>query len=165
VAPDGPDCDGRGRQDHAEDAFKEYEPGFIHIDIKYLPQMPDETSRRYLFVAMDRATRWVFMRIYGDIPEASSVDSCVGSSWLRPSGSAISSPTTARNLPTISPPKTKIPAAGTPSTSLSQPYLPTIDWCLRATRKLTTWSSASTATSTNCRRRPSLTAVPTCRSR
>lgn len=36
--------------------------------------MPDETSRRYLFVAMDRATRWVFMRIYGDMPEASSVD-------------------------------------------------------------------------------------------
>jgi len=23
--------------------FKDYEPGFIHIDIKYLPQMPDET--------------------------------------------------------------------------------------------------------------------------
>jgi hypothetical protein len=26
-------------------AFKSYEPGFIHIDVKYLPQMPDETSR------------------------------------------------------------------------------------------------------------------------
>lgn len=38
--------------------FKDYEPGFIHIDIKYLPQMPDETSRRYSFVAIDRATRW-----------------------------------------------------------------------------------------------------------
>ena len=37
--------------------FKEYEPGFVHIDIKHLPQMPDETSRRYLFVAIDRATR------------------------------------------------------------------------------------------------------------
>ena len=24
----------------------------------------DETSRRYLFVAIDRATRWVFIRIY-----------------------------------------------------------------------------------------------------
>jgi hypothetical protein len=54
--------------------FKDYEPGFVHIDIKYLPQMPDETSRRYLFVAIDRATRWVFMRIYGDMTEASSVD-------------------------------------------------------------------------------------------
>lgn len=36
--------------------FKDYEPGFVHIDIKYLPQMPDETARRYLFVAIDRAT-------------------------------------------------------------------------------------------------------------
>lgn len=44
-------------------AFKSYEPGFIHIDVKYLPQMPDETNRRYLFVAIDRATRWVFVQI------------------------------------------------------------------------------------------------------
>ena len=47
--------------------FKDYEPGFIHIDIKYLPQMSDETSRRYLFVAIDRATRWGFMRGYSDM--------------------------------------------------------------------------------------------------
>jgi hypothetical protein len=37
--------------------FKEYAPGFIHIDIKYLPRMPDETSRCYRFVAIDRASR------------------------------------------------------------------------------------------------------------
>jgi hypothetical protein len=24
--------------------FKDYEPGFTHVDIKYLPQMPDETA-------------------------------------------------------------------------------------------------------------------------
>ncbi|MGK7297502.1 MAG: IS481 family transposase, partial [Candidatus Wenzhouxiangella sp. M2_3B_020] len=41
--------------------FKAYEPGYIHIDIKYLPQMPDEDRRRYLFVAIDRATRWVYV--------------------------------------------------------------------------------------------------------
>jgi hypothetical protein len=40
--------------------FKDYEPGFLHIDIKYLPQMPDEKARRYLFVAIDRATRLVY---------------------------------------------------------------------------------------------------------
>ncbi len=45
-------------------AFKAYEPGYIHIDLKYLPQMADETSRRYLFVAIDRATRWVFIRVF-----------------------------------------------------------------------------------------------------
>ena len=44
-------------------AFKVYEPGYLHVDVKYLPQMADETSRRYLFVAIDRATRWVFVRI------------------------------------------------------------------------------------------------------
>jgi transposase InsO family protein len=45
-------------------AFKAYEPGYIHIDVKYLPQMADETSRRYLFVAIDRATRWVFISVF-----------------------------------------------------------------------------------------------------
>ena len=54
--------------------FKDYEPGFLHMDIKYLPQMPDESERRYLFVAIDRATRWVYMHIYADQSEASSVD-------------------------------------------------------------------------------------------
>ena len=37
--------------------FKSYEPGYLHVDVKYLPQMADETTRRYLFVAIDRATR------------------------------------------------------------------------------------------------------------
>ena len=50
------------RRKHA--AFKAYEPGYLHVDVKYLPQMADETSRRSLFVAIDRATRWVFIRIY-----------------------------------------------------------------------------------------------------
>ena len=54
--------------------FKDYEPGFVHIDIKYLPQMPGETHRRYLFVAIDRATRWVFMRTYRDQSDRSSTD-------------------------------------------------------------------------------------------
>ena len=54
--------------------FKDYAPGFVHVDIKYLPQMADETARRYLFVAIDRATRWVFLRIYADQSETSSSD-------------------------------------------------------------------------------------------
>lgn len=43
--------------------FKAYAPGFVHIDIKYLPQMPDEERRRYLFVAIDRASRWVYVEL------------------------------------------------------------------------------------------------------
>ena len=44
-------------------SFKAYEPGYLHMDIKYLPQMADQTKRSYLFVAIDRATRWVYVAI------------------------------------------------------------------------------------------------------
>ena len=54
--------------------FKDYEPGFLPIYIKYLPQMPDEQQRHYLFVAIDRATRWVCMAIYADQSDCSSID-------------------------------------------------------------------------------------------
>ena len=54
--------------------FKACEPGFVHVDIKYLPQMPDEAARRYLYVAIDRATRWVFVHIYPDMEIGSAVD-------------------------------------------------------------------------------------------
>ena len=41
--------------------FKDYEPGFVHVDVKYLPRMPDEERHGYLFAAIDRATRWVYI--------------------------------------------------------------------------------------------------------
>ena len=34
--------------------FKSYEPGYLHMDVKYLSQIADEARRRYLFVAIDR---------------------------------------------------------------------------------------------------------------
>jgi transposase-like protein len=43
--------------------FKRYEPGFVHVDVKYLPQMPEAAQRQYLFAAIDRATRWVYVEI------------------------------------------------------------------------------------------------------
>lgn len=52
--------------------FKAYEPGYVHIDVKYLPQMQDERERRYVFVAIDRATRWVFIAIKGHRTAASA---------------------------------------------------------------------------------------------
>ena len=45
-------------------AVKACEPGYLHVDVKYLPQMAGETLRRYLFVAIDRATCWVFIRVF-----------------------------------------------------------------------------------------------------
>ena len=38
-------------------------PGFLNVDVKYLPKLADESSRRYLFVAIDRATRWVYLGV------------------------------------------------------------------------------------------------------
>ena len=46
--------------------FKDYEPGYVHVDIKYLPMMPDDSQKRYLLVGIDRATRWVYMKIATD---------------------------------------------------------------------------------------------------
>ena len=43
--------------------FKAYEPGYVRIDVKCLPQMADEPSRGYVSVAVDRATCWVFIAI------------------------------------------------------------------------------------------------------
>lgn len=47
----------------ARKTFKDYEPGFVHVDIKYLPQLPEEPARRYLYVAIDRASRWVYFEV------------------------------------------------------------------------------------------------------
>jgi len=55
------DAGGEAKPPHK--AFRDYEPRFVHIDIKHLPQMPDEQQRRYLYVAIDRATRWVYLEI------------------------------------------------------------------------------------------------------
>ncbi len=52
--------------------FKEYAPGFVHVDVKYLPQMPDQDQRTYLFAAIDRATRWVYVEILQDKTAASA---------------------------------------------------------------------------------------------
>lgn len=45
------------------DLFKAYAAGFVHVDMKDLPQMADEDSRRYVFLAIDRAPRCVFIAI------------------------------------------------------------------------------------------------------
>lgn len=51
------------KAERTDKPFKAYEPGYIHVDVKYLPQMADERARRYVFVAIDRAKRWVFVAI------------------------------------------------------------------------------------------------------
>jgi transposase-like protein len=54
--------------------FKAYEPGFLHIDVTYLPKF--NGCRSYLFVAIDRATRLLFYAIYDDKSALSTDDFC-----------------------------------------------------------------------------------------
>jgi len=42
--------------------FKEYEPGFLHVDVTYLPKF--DGQKCYLFVAIDRATRTLYYNVY-----------------------------------------------------------------------------------------------------
>ena len=103
-------------------------PGFIHVDIKYLPQMADETQRRYLFVAIDRATRWVYVHIYSDPSEKSSTH------FLRRLHAA--SPMKIEHLLTDHgiPFTARFPAQGT-ATSGTRPLLrPSLHPCLRPAR-------------------------------
>ena len=57
---------GQGEQETGQDdkhgQFKDYGPGFLHIDCFYLPKL--EGKKRYCFVAIDRATRLSLLWVY-----------------------------------------------------------------------------------------------------
>jgi transposase InsO family protein len=64
----------RSRKPHG--AFKEYDLGFVHLDIKHLPKLRDRegvTRKRFLFVAIDRCSRWVHLAVKEDETAASAV--------------------------------------------------------------------------------------------
>jgi transposase InsO family protein len=55
--------------------FKEYEPGFVHLDVKHLPKLragDGEWRERFLFVAIDRRSRSVHLAVKDDETEASA---------------------------------------------------------------------------------------------
>ena len=52
--------------------FKEYEPGYLHIDVTYLPKF--DGVKYYLFVAIDRATRTMYYRVYSEKTGANATD-------------------------------------------------------------------------------------------
>lgn len=52
--------------------FQDYEPGFIHIDHFYMP--PLEGKKRYCFVAIDRATRLAFLKVYDRKTQGAALD-------------------------------------------------------------------------------------------
>jgi transposase-like protein len=52
--------------------FKEYEPGYLHIDVTYLPKF--DKLKYYLFVAIDRATRLLYYKVYENKSSDNAVD-------------------------------------------------------------------------------------------
>jgi transposase InsO family protein len=57
--------------------FKEYELGFVHVDVKHLPKLrtaDGEWRKRFLFVAIDRRSRFVHLGVRDDATERSAVD-------------------------------------------------------------------------------------------
>jgi transposase InsO family protein len=55
--------------------FREYELGFVHLDVKHLPKLRTaggEWRKRYLFVAIDRRSRSVHLAVKDDETEASA---------------------------------------------------------------------------------------------
>jgi len=52
--------------------FKEYDPGYLHIDVTYLPKI--NGVKYYLFVAIDRATRTLYFKIYNAKTSANAED-------------------------------------------------------------------------------------------
>ena len=56
--------------------FKDYDLGFVHIDIKHLPKLQTaagERRKRYLYVAIDRRSRSVHLAVKNDETEASAI--------------------------------------------------------------------------------------------
>src|ERR687898_2806716 len=66
----------QSRSRKPDGAFKEYGLGFVHVDVKHLPKLRDRegvTRKRFLFVAIDRCSRWVHVAVKDDETTASAV--------------------------------------------------------------------------------------------
>jgi transposase len=57
--------------------FKEYDLGFVHVDVKHLPKLrtaDGERRKRFLYVAIDRRSRSVHLAVKDDETERSAAD-------------------------------------------------------------------------------------------
>jgi transposase InsO family protein len=64
------------RPKRGQGTFKDYDLGFIHIDIKHLPKLQTtngERRKRYLYVAIDRCSRSVHLAVKDDETERSAI--------------------------------------------------------------------------------------------
>src|ERR687883_1497060 len=65
-----------GRPKRGQGTFKDYDLGFVHIDIKHLPKLQTangERRKRYLYVAIDRCSRSVHLAVKDDETERSAI--------------------------------------------------------------------------------------------
>jgi transposase InsO family protein len=69
---DDQEQDGQEQETSKKNTFKDYAPGFVHMDCFYLPKL--EETRRYCFVAIDRATRLSYLAVYENKDAAAAVD-------------------------------------------------------------------------------------------
>ena len=56
--------------------FKNYEVGFVHVDVKHRPNLSDRdgtTRKRFLYVAIDSASRYVHLAVKDDETAASAI--------------------------------------------------------------------------------------------
>ena len=64
------------RPERGQGRFKDYDLGFIHIDIKHLPKLQTadgERRKRHLYVAIDRCSRSVHLAVKDDETEKSAI--------------------------------------------------------------------------------------------
>ena len=64
------------RPKRGQGRFKEYDLGFVHIDVKHLPKLQTangERRKRYLYVAIDRHSRSVHLAVKDDETERSAI--------------------------------------------------------------------------------------------
>jgi transposase InsO family protein len=64
------------RPKRGQGQFKDYDLGFVHIDIKHLPKLQTangERRKRYLYVAIDRCSRSVHLAVKDDETEQSAI--------------------------------------------------------------------------------------------
>jgi transposase InsO family protein len=64
------------RSKRASGSFKDYDLGFVHMDIKHLPKLrtaDGESRKRFLYVAIDRRSRWGHLAVKDDETAESAI--------------------------------------------------------------------------------------------
>ena len=64
------------RTQRTSGSFKDYDLGFVHLDIKHLPKLrtaDGKSRKRFLYVAIDRCSRWVHLAVKDDETTESAI--------------------------------------------------------------------------------------------